>query len=337
MQNQNKKINILFTSVGRRVELIQEWKTALGNNGVNGNIFGTDIDPLASAMQIIDKGIIVSRTESPEYISQIIQICKSNKIDLIFPLIDPDIPVLARNKNKIENTGAKLVLIDKKFVDLAQDKWNTYKLFNSLGLNTPRSWLPSDSMGLDKNTYPVFIKPRTGSASIGAQKAISKQHLEKLIENTEYPIIQEFIEGDEITCDVICGLGGNVLSIIQRQRIEVRSGEVSKGKTVFNQEVMDSCIKIAGSMGAIGPITIQCIIKKNTPYFIEINPRYGGGAPLGIAAGATSPEWYIKEFLGLKCDVPGLGEYKRNLYMTRADQTFFLNEEDLLRIKNNNI
>ena len=330
-------MNVLFTSVGRRVELMQAWKTAFRDNNISGKIFGTDIDPLAPAMQLVDEGFIVARTDSPEYIDQVVKICEIHKIDLVFPLIDPDIPVLAENKALFDEVGTKLVVINKEQVDIAQDKWNTFNFFQTIGLNTPRSWLPSDKIPLDRLMYPVFIKPRSGSASIGAKKVGSRQHLEDLIKNTDSPIIQEYINGPEITCDIICGLNGKVLSVVQRQRIEVRSGEVSKGKTVFNKKVMDSCIKIASSLKAIGPVTVQCIIKDKTPYFIEINPRYGGGAPLGIAAGANSPAWYIKEHLGISFQVPVLGEYKRSLFMTRYDQTFFLNEEDVQRIKSNNI
>ena len=330
-------MNVLFTSIGRRVELMQAWKTAFRDNNISGKIFGADIDPLAPAMQLVAKGFMVDRTDSPEYINQIVKICRIHKIDMVFPLIDPDIPVLAENKALFDEVGTKVVVINKEQVDIAQDKWNTFNFFQTIGLNTPRSWLPSDKIALDRLKYPAFIKPRSGSASIGAKKVGSRQHLKDLIKNTDSPIIQEYINGPEITCDIICGLNGKVLSVVQRQRIEVRSGEVSKGKTVFNPEVMDSCIKVASTLKAIGPVTVQCIIKNKTPYFIEINPRYGGGAPLGIAAGISSPEWYIKEHMGIPFDVPPLGDYKRNLYMTRYDQTFFLNEEDVQRIKSNNI
>ena len=330
-------MNVLFTSVGRRVELMQAWQMAFKNNKITGRIFGTDIDPLAPAIQLVNKGFIVSRTDSPAYISQVFDICKNQKIDLVFPLIDPDIPVLAENKTLFDEIGTKIVVINIEQVEITADKWRTYSFFQSMGLNTPNSWLPSEKIEWDNLLYPLFIKPRSGSASINAKKVISPLHLKDLSENTENPIIQEFIDGTEITCDVICGLNGKVQSVIQRQRIETRSGEVSKGKTVFYKDVMDSCLKIGDALNAIGPITVQCIINNDTPYFIEINPRYGGGAPLGIAAGANSPEWYIKEHLGISYEVPKLGVYQTNLFMTRYDQAFFLKDEDIQRIKSNNI
>jgi len=330
-------MNVLFTSLGRRVELIEQWQLAFKNAKRPGNIFGTDINPLAPAFQIVSEGFVVPMTTSAGFISKLTEICKKRKIDLIFPLIDPDIPVLARNKMRLEKTGAKLILINDNYIQITQDKWFTYKFFKSLGLQTPMSWLPDNLIATDILNFPVFIKPRSGSASIGAIKIDTMEQLEAFIPKTNYPIIQEFIEGEEVTCDVICSLKGEVLSVIPRQRIEVRSGEVAKGKTIYHKSIIRACVKIAQALKAIGPITIQCILRDDIPYFIEINPRYGGGAPLGIAAGAKSPEWYIKEFLNIPFTVPPIGEYIKDLYMTRADQTFFLSENEIQRIKNNNI
>jgi len=332
-----KQINILFTSVGRRVELIDQWKKSLKTCNIDGNIYGTDIDPTAPAMHTVDEGFLVSRTESDNFIHDIINICTNKSIDLIFPLIDPDIPVLSANKDRIKKTGSNLVIIEHSFVGVAQDKWLTYILFKDLGLITPKSWIPEDGINWQNMQYPLLVKPRSGSASVGVRIVHSAVELQQFLKTTVNPIIQEYIQGNEITCDVICTLKGEVVSVVLRQRIEVRSGEVSKGRTIFNKEVIDSCVKIANKIKAVGPITIQCIMKNDVPHFIEINPRYGGGAPLGFAAGVNSPEWYIKEYSSIPITYPPIGTYNHNLYMTRADKTIFLSRDDLEKFKSYNI
>ena len=330
-------INILFTSVGRRVELVQQWNMVLKQNNISGNIIGTDIDPLAPALQYLDKRFIVPRTNSQNFISTIVELCKKYNINLIFPLIDPDIPVLAKNRRLFEEAGTKLVLIGDKFIQTTQDKWLTNQFFKSLGLHSPESWLPESINNFNELSFPIFIKPRSGSASKGAEKIESPVQFENILPKTKGPILQEFIEGTEITCDVICSLNGQVLSVIPRQRIEVRWGEVAKGKTINHPIIIQNCVKIARALKAIGPITVQCILKNNIPYYIEINPRYGGGAPLGIAAGAKSPEWLIKELLDIPFSTPPLGQFVENLYMTRADQSIFLTEKEIGRIKSSHI
>lgn len=104
----NKTVNILFTSVGRRVEFIRLFKKAYIDLRLDGKIIATDIDPLAPSLREVHGFYIVPRTSEDGFIPAIVEICHSEKINLVFPLIDPDIPVLARNRTVIENSGTKL-------------------------------------------------------------------------------------------------------------------------------------------------------------------------------------------------------------------------------------
>ena len=147
------------------------------------------------------------------------------------------------------------------------------------------------------------------------------------------PIIQEYLPGPEITSDVICDLDGEVLAVIQRQRIEVRWGEVAKGVTVHDPRIEEACCAGRQGLRASGPITVQCLMKDGAPYFSEINARLGGGAPLGIAAGAEWPSWLIARAAGVGRGHPPAGiRDERPLYMTRFDDSFFMTSERLEQI-----
>jgi carbamoyl-phosphate synthase large subunit len=208
------------------------------------------------------------------------------------------------------------------------DKWATHSFLKKIGMDTPCSWLPED-LDPSRLVYPVFIKPRFGSASKHTFKVHNERELEFFIAYVEKPVIQEYLDGPVITNDVLCDLKGRVLAVILRQRIEVRWGEVSKGLTVFEPVIADHCIQIAKAMQAIGPITMQCMLKSGRPFFIDINARYGGGAPLGIAAGVPSPQWYLSLAAGREVDPPPLGSYQAGLYISRYDQAFFLSSEEV--------
>ncbi|MBC8485739.1 MAG: ATP-grasp domain-containing protein [Bacteroidetes bacterium] len=328
--------NILFTSIGRRVELLDAWRNAYSTLEIEGNIIGTDIDPLAPALDRVDINYIVPKVTSPNYITSLTKICKKENINLIFPLIDPDIPILANNRDKLESYGAKLIVSPIESINTTRDKWLTSVFFNESNIQSPMSWLPAtlDTFKLD---YPVFIKPISGSAAKDTFRVETEEELKYYINKIENPIIQEYLPGPEVTTDVICDFSGNILSAVSRQRIEVRWGEVAKGKTIFNKSIMDGCIKIAKGLNAIGPITVQCMFKNDIPYFTEVNMRYGGGAPLGIAAGVNSPEWYLALIAGKKIYIPPIGSYKKELYLSRFDTSLFLTEEKLEKIKSNNI
>ncbi|MCZ7667705.1 MAG: ATP-grasp domain-containing protein [Chloroflexi bacterium] len=112
--------------------------------------------------------------------------------------------------------------------------------------------------------------------------------------------------------------------MVSRQRIEVRWSEVAKGVTIHNPEIEAACAQIAAALPAIGPITVQCMMKEGVPYFTEINARLGGGVPLGIAAGVDTPRYLLAQAAGLDVAAPPLGSYQTGLHLTRFDDSFFL-------------
>jgi carbamoyl-phosphate synthase large subunit len=325
------KVNVLFTSVGRRVELLRAFKQAYADLGLNGNIVAVDIDPLAPALQEADCPYIVPRLSESSYIPTLVEICRREQVHLIFPLIDPDILVLARHRQEFESVGARVVVVSEEAATTTADKWLTYQFFRRLDVPTPYSWLPEQIQNATLE-YPVFIKPRFGSAGKQAFPARNEQELLFFLNYVPDPIVQEYLPGPEITNDVICDFEGNVLAVVSRQRIEVRWGEVAKGKTIYDPEIIHHCVTIAKGLKAIGPITVQCMLRDGKPYFTEINARFGGGVPLGIAAGVHSPHWFLALAAGLPVEVPPLGSYKVGLYLTRFDDSFFLTEEEYARV-----
>jgi carbamoyl-phosphate synthase large subunit len=324
-------VNVLFTSAGRRVELLRAFKRAYADLGLSGNIVAVDIDPLAPALQEVARPYIVPRLSDPAYIPTLIEICSQEQVHLVFPLIDPDIPVLARHRCELEGTGARVVVVSQEATITTADKWLTYQLFRQLDVPAPCSWLPEKARNADLE-YPMFIKPRFGSAGKQTFKVRSERELAFFLDYVPDPIVQEYLPGPEITNDVICDFEGNVLAIISRQRIEVRWGEVAKGKTIYDPEITQYCVTIARGLKAIGPITVQCMLRDGQPYFTEINPRFGGGVPLGIAAGVPSPHWLLALAAGQEIEIPPLGSYQIGLYLTRFDDSFFLTEEDHARM-----
>jgi carbamoyl-phosphate synthase large subunit len=322
-------MNVLFSGVGRRVELLKAFKAAYEELGIDGRVVAVDIDPLAPALREAHAAYIVPRLADPDSLSTLAEICRREQIGLIFPLIDEGMPVLASGRRELEETGARLVMVPESALAVTVDKVLTCQLFRSVGVPTPTTWLPNEVTPAAL-AYPVFVKPRSGSASKGAAAARDERELAYFLENVPDPIVQEFLPGPEITNDVLCDLDGNVLSVVSRQRIEVREGEVAKGVTIYDPEISESCVRIAKGLEAIGPITVQCLLSgEGRPQFTEVNPRFGGGLPLAIAAGAPIPQWVLASAAGRSMDVPPLGTYRTGLHMTRFDDSFFLSEEEL--------
>jgi carbamoyl-phosphate synthase large subunit len=329
-------MNLLFTSAGRRVELLRAFRNAYAELGIEGRIVTTDIDPLAPALAQADRIYLVPRVTDPRFIPALADICLKERIDLIIPLVDTDIPVLVAGHAELEAAGARALVPSHEAAITTRDKFLTYRFFSDLGVPTPKSWIPSE-LGDADVSYPLFIKPRCGSAAEQTFTVRNPKELAFFIDYVEEPLVQEYLPGPEITNDVFCDLDGNVRSVVSRQRIEVRAGEVAKGKTVYDAEIVEYCVRVAKGLETKGPITVQCILRDGRPYFTEVNARFGGGVPLGIAAGVNSPKWLLALAAGCRVDTPPLGTYETGLYLTRFDESILRSESDRARIESNRL
>lgn len=324
-------MNVLFTSAGRRVELLRAFRAAYTDLDLAGLVVAVDVDPLAPGLQEADRAYLVPRTADPAYVPALVEICGRERVSLIVPLVDRDIPVLAEHRKELEATGARLVVVPDEAVATTSDKLLTHRFFGELGVPSPATWSPGEARGAGLE-YPVVVKPRFGSAGEQVFTARDERELAFFLDYVPDPIVQEHLPGPEITNDVLCDLDGDVLAVVSRRRIEVRWGEVAKGVTVRDPEILRHCVTVARGLRAIGPITVQCMLQGGRPYFTEVNPRFGGGVPLGIAAGVPSPRWLLASAAGKPLDVPPLGTYRVGVYLTRFDQSFFLTEEDRRRV-----
>ena len=290
--------NILFTSVGRRVELIQEFRRARQRLGVEGRIHGCDISNTAPALRFCDSAHMICRIDDPDYIPDLLRLCSEEKIDLVIPTIDTDLLLLAGSRERFEAQGVRILISDLDKVRLCRDKRKTARYFTSLGLNAPET---CDDVNSYAAGFPCFIKPRDGSSSIDAYRADTREQLLELAERVPQYVIQPFISGREYTIDICCDLEGRPLYITPRERLAVRSGEVLKTKIVQDSRMIAEAQTLIRSFRPRGPITVQLIRDERTgeDWFIEINPRYGGGAPLSIKAGADSPAALWRLLYGL--------------------------------------
>jgi len=285
-----KSYNVLILSAGRRVELIKCFKKARERLGIDSTIIAVDISDTAPAIYFADKYYLIPRIGDPKYIDSLINVCNSENIALIIPTIDTELLALMENRAEIENkTNAKILLSRDEVITICRNKNNTIQFFEKYGFGVPRQITQLD---LEKQNYsfPLFIKPRDGSSSINTFKVNCKEELEFFNKYVNNPIIQEFILGKEYSIDVFCDFESNPITIVPRLRMATRSGEISKGMIDKDREIIDEVKRLVDIMKPIGHITVQCMKTQKGIKYIEINPRFGGGAPMSIDAGADSCE-----------------------------------------------
>lgn len=322
------EINILILSAGRRVELVKCFKEAAKIKNIKSNIVTADISMTAPAIYFGDKNYIIPRIGEDDYIESIIEICNKEDIRLIIPTIDTELMIMSENKDSIERkTGAKVLVSDKRVINICRNKKNTNKFFDENGFGVPRE---IDEKDIKEENYklPLFIKPLDGSSSINAFKINSKKELVFFKDYIKRPIIQECIEGREYTIDTFIDFNGQPITIVPRERIATRAGEISKGIIIKDRELINEVKKVIEVLKPIGHITFQCMKTKEGIKFIEINPRFGGGAPMSIKAGANSTLNLYKLLLGEKLSYNE--DYEENMMALRFDDSIFLNSDGVL-------
>ncbi|MDO4499708.1 MAG: HAD-IA family hydrolase [Erysipelotrichaceae bacterium] len=288
-----KEVKILVTGIGRRIELMQAFRQAALKLDVSLIIYGADMAGNAPALAYCDYVRKVCSMKDPLYISELLKICREDGIDLVIPTIDTDLLVLSENVEKFEEIRVKVLISKKDKILICRDKNYTGNFFESCGLKAPRTY--SNYLEYD-GPYPCFIKPKDGSSSINAFKVDDFQKLEVYAKQIDDYIVQPFISGKEYTIDVFCDFDGNPIFITPRERLQVRAGEVLKTRICMDQVMIDEAKIICEKFKPCGPLTVQLIQDEKTGdnYYIEINPRFGGGSPLSMKAGARSAEALIK-------------------------------------------
>ena len=318
-------INILILSVGRRVELVQCFKNAAKKLNINSMIVGGDCQDTAPALYFADVACILPKISSPDYIDSIIDVCNQQQISLVIPTIDTDLLLLARNKEKIESsTQAKVLISNENVIEICRNKILTHQFLESHGFKVPHLYTEEELDNKDLS-FPLFIKPIDGSSSSQAYKVRNRNELDayrKLIKN---PIVQDYLVGEEYTVDSFLDFNSNIITIVPRLRVAVRSGEISKGKIVKDRDIIEDVKRLLSVLKPIGHITIQCMKTARGIEYIEINPRFGGGAPMSIQSGADSCENLYRLLMGEQLTYNE--NYQDQLLYLRFDSSICLNEK----------
>ena len=291
------KMKILFTSVGRRVELIEAFKAAAYKLGIELQIYGADISESAPALQFCDVSVIVPRISDSAYIPKLLEICDREKIHALIPTIDTDLLLLSQYKARFSELGTVVAISAEDRIALCRDKRLTAEYFHSIGLKSP---IPVDDVAEYKFGYPAFIKPKDGSSSINAYKVENEEDLNSYASRVPDYIIQKFVSGTEYTVDIFCDFSGNPIYITPRIRQAVRAGEVLKTQIVQDAKIIEEMKLLVADYKPCGALTVQLIREETSgeDYYIEINPRFGGGAPLSIKAGADSATAFLRLLMG---------------------------------------
>lgn len=314
-------MNILVLSVGTRNKVIEYFKKTFANVGI---VVATDMSELAPAVYEADKFYKVPRITDEGYLDVIFDICQKEHINGVLSLIDPELSLLAQHREQFAQRGAAVIGSPYELCELAFDKMAMYQWLSAHQYLCAKSYMDKEAFFADidsgKITYPVFVKPIRGSASIAISKVYDRETIELLFARDPNLMIQEFLNGQEIGADVyIDMISGEVVSIFTKKKIVMRAGETDKAVSFKDEALFALIEKFVTQCGFRGQIDID-IFEINGEYYIsEVNPRFGGGYPHAHECGCDHIALILNNLRGVTNEKK-IGSYDSDVYMMKYNE-----------------
>ena len=314
-------MNILILSTGTRDKIVQYFVKTLNGNG---KVIATDMSNMAPAIYEADKYYIVPRITEPGYLDVILDICSKEKVSGVLSLIDPELSLLAENKDRFEAIGVTVIGSSYELCEMSLDKFRMFNWLKEHGYRCAESYINKEQFYSDaekgKIGYPVFVKPAKGSASIAVSKVYDRETVELLYEHEEGLMIQEFLDGQEIGADVYVDMiSGEVVSIFTKKKLKMRAGETDKAVSFKDERLFELIEKFVKEAGYTGQIDIDIFDVGGEYYISEVNPRFGGGYPHAYESGTDHMKLILNNLNGI-ANKKTIGEYDSGIYMMKYNE-----------------
>ncbi|MCE5185824.1 MAG: ATP-grasp domain-containing protein [Planctomycetaceae bacterium] len=313
-------MNILLTSIGRRGYLVKYFKEALAGRG---KVWGADNSRFAPAFAYCDGTVILPEVRNNGYTQALLDFCSDKKIDIVVPLIDPELEILAGLNDAFAAQNIMLLLSPKETIELSSDKYLTYQFAVRSGLASPFVCLAVDDamaqIDAKAVTWPLLVKPRKGSASANITYCYDRLQLEAAVESVPLPFIQEYIEGPEFGYDLFGDRDFRPISVFCKKKLAMRAGETDKALTTADPVMLEFGRRLLASIKLFGPADVDVIRGPNGPRLLEINPRFGGGYPCSHLAGADFCQKILRMRNGEPL-TPDIGSCPDGICMLKQDE-----------------
>lgn len=335
-------MNILILSAGTRNKVVQAFRKTLEGKG---RVVATDASALAPALYDADKAYVVPRITAPDYLDRILEICRREEISGVFSLIDPELSLIAKERARFEELGVTVVVSPFELCETCLDKYRMYELLQKEGIRTARCWTSVEAFFAAKQagevSYPVFVKPQCGSASLHINLAENDETVRTLFDNEKDLMVQELMTGQEYGCDLYIDLiSGKCTSLFLKKKIRMRAGETDKSVSVKDEKLFVRLAAFAEKCGFRGMIDMDLFhdehghenengwIPEGEWYLSEVNPRFGGGYPHAYACGVDFPSQMLANLRGEENPVT-IGAYESGVVMMKYNEIAIRKEGEL--------
>ena len=284
--------NVLVTGAGGAagVALIR----ALRSNG-EARVIATDSDPHAPGLDLAHNSVVLPPAESPRFIPMLLQTCRHFTVDAIVCTVAEEMQSIGVASFDLRAIGAAVWLPPLAAVATCNDKLRFATVLREHGVATPTTSRTID----DDVPGPWIVKPRQGRGSRDVFAADTIEDLQYALRRVADPIIQTRAEGREFTVDVLVERDRSIVGLSARWRLATKGGISTSGVTFQHPAVTQLVHNAMRALDYQGVGCLQGFLNEaGEATCIEMNPRFGGGISLSIAAGADFATEFVRATRG---------------------------------------
>lgn len=313
-------MNILFCSVGRRGELLRDFRKSMGSAG---SVVAVDGSPVAPALYLADRGYMVPPIDDPTYVDALLRICADEGIDAVTTCIDPEIAVLAENRGRFEGAGVLVLAPYEGTARLCFDKFEMYEHLVASGVPTVSTYGDLGSFAGARAEgeidFPVFVKPRRGSGSVGARRVGDMAALEAAFAADPTLIVQELMVGGDVDADVyVDAVSRELVSAFTKRKLSTTIGGANKTVSFKDPRFFEAIEGAVGVLELCGPADMDFFFKDGRYLLSEVNPRFGGAYLHAYGAGVDFVKLIENNVNGV-ANEPRIGDYAEGVVMMMFD------------------
>jgi len=294
---------------------------ALRSNG--GRVVGADCDPWAAGLALAHASGVLPRANDPGFAKAVGALAEHTGANAIVSTVAEEMIALDSYAPDLTALGVALWVPSPESVRRCLDKWAFANCLGSAGLATPCTVLGNDNSEVPG---PWIVKPRFGRGSRDVYAAEHPDELKWAIQRVPEPLVQSRLTGREFTVDALVNPDGTFAGGVARWRSETKAGISTKGETFFDSRVLDSAAQALNAVSLRGVANVQGFLTETDQVIIvEINPRFSGGLPLSLAAGADLIGEYLRGLAGFSIRPERLA-YRSGVRMARYYSEVFFTE-----------
>lgn len=246
--------------------------------------------------------------DEKDYINFIKHEIGKKNIDILLPIYFESIRVISKFRGEFKALNINLLSTSVKASDIVNDKWELYKYLQENKIPTPKTFNCNSSF--ENIDFPLLAKHKIGHGGRGTKLIKSEDELYVHLgtsDNKKY-VFQEFIDGYDIGCSVLCKEGEILAFTIQRglSYSSIPFTPPIAIEFLYNKELykqIDNLIKSLNWTGVANFDLRYDEVEKNFKV-LEVNPRFWQSVQGSAMVGVNFPYLYCLTSLGVQYEIP---------------------------------